>query len=388
LQEDIYNVIFPLPNVFSRQLCKRLKNIVVMAGDWLEAEKGMERNNPKRISGLRMLTALASIMIVIGGLKLAADLLLPIILAFFLSVVSLPILRALRARGVPRLPAVLLTVIVDIGILSPVVMIGLNLATEFQDKFEYYNLGLAERAEEFQGWAKEELDYELKVEPGEVMQGVETFVVGFLGGAAEFLKDFTFVLIIMIFFLTEAGGFTRKMGAIKLARGPDLARFAEAAKDIQKYLGIKTMISAVTGILAGILTWQLGLDFALLWGMVTFSCNYIPAIGSIIASIPPTLLALVDKTPGVACLVLLGFLAINMLLGNLIEPMLLGRKFGISVSMVILSVVFWGWLWGLIGMFLAVPLTMLLKVALDNSDEFQWLSVAMGKHDRIVGGGE
>ena len=333
---------------------------------------------------MRMLSVLASIVIIIGGLKLGADLLLPVILAFFLAVVSLPILRTLRERGFPRFPAVLLTVIIDIGILSPVVMIGLNLATEFQEKFDYYNQGLANRAEEFQGWVKEEFDYELKVEPEEVMQGVETFVVGFLGGAAEFLKDFTFVLIILIFFLTEAGGFGRKMGAIRQARGPDLSRFAEAAKDIQKYLGIKTVVSVVTGILAGLLTWQLGLDFALLWGMVAFSFNYIPAIGSIIASIPPTLLALVDQTPGVACLVLLGFLAINMLLGNFIEPMLLGRKFGISVSMVVLSVVFWGWIWGLIGMFLAVPLTILLKVALDNSTEFQWLSVAMGKHDRVV----
>lgn len=334
------------------------------------------------MNGLRLLTALASIVIIIGGLKLAADLVLPVILAFFLAVVSLPILRALRKKGLPRFPAVLLTVIVDIGILSPVVMIGLNLATEFQEKFEYYNKGLAERAAEFQTWVKVELDYELKMEPEAVMQGIETFVVGFLGGAAEFLKDFTFVLIILIFFLTEAGGFGRKMGAIKFARGPDLYRFAEAAKDIQKYLGIKTVVSGVTGILAGLLTWQLGLDFALLWGMVAFSFNYIPAIGSIMASIPPTLLALVDKTPGVAFLVLLGFLAINMLLGNFIEPMLLGRKFGISVSMVVLSVVFWGWMWGLVGMFLAVPLTMLLKVALDNSAEFQWLSVAMGKHDR------
>jgi predicted PurR-regulated permease PerM len=342
----------------------------------------MERATSRSVNGLRLLTALASIVIIIGGLKLAADLVLPVILAFFLAVVSFPILRTLRERGLPRFPAVLLTVIVDIGILSPVVMIGLNLATEFQEKFEYYNLGLAQRADEFQTWVKAEFDYELKVEPAEVMQGIESFVVGFLGGAAEFLKDFTFVLIILIFFLTEAGGFGRKMGAIKFARGPDLSRFAEAAKDIQKYLGIKTVISGITGIFAGLLTWQLGLDFALLWGMVTFSFNYIPAIGSIMASIPPTLLALVDKTPGVACLVLLGFLAINMLLGNFIEPMLLGRKFGISVSMVVLSVVFWGWMWGLIGMFLAVPLTMLLKVALDNSSEFQWLSVAMGKHDR------
>jgi len=346
--------------------------------------KKMEKPPTRRINGLKLLSALASIVIVIGGLKLAADLLLPVILAFFLAVVSLPILRTLRKRGLPRFPAVLLTVIVDIGILSPIVMIGLNLATEFQDKFDYYNKGLVDRAAEFQEWTKQELNYEMKLEAEEVMQAVEVFFVGFLGGAAEFLKDFTFVLIILIFFLTEAGGFSRKMGAIKLARGPDLSRFAEAAKDIQKYLGIKTVISGITGVLAGLITWQLGLDFALLWGMVAFSFNYIPAIGSIIASVPPTLLALVDKTPGVACLVLLGFLAINMLLGNFIEPMLLGRKFGIAVSMVVLSVVFWGWIWGLIGMFLAVPLTMLLKVALDNSAEFRWLSVAMGKHDSAV----
>ena len=100
----------------------------------------MEKVPPRRINGMKLLSALASIVIIIGGLKLAADLLLPVILAFFLAVVSLPILRALRKRGMPRFPAVLLTVIVDIGILSPVVMIGLNLATEFQEKFDFYYL--------------------------------------------------------------------------------------------------------------------------------------------------------------------------------------------------------------------------------------------------------
>ncbi len=341
----------------------------------------MADTTTSRLRGLRMLFAMACIVIVIGGLKLAAELLVPVMLAFFLAVISLPVLRVLRARGVPRFPAVLLTVVIDIGILSPIALVGMNLIAEFQSKYPAYRVQMTGKFAEFETWVEESFDYEMKIDPEKVLAGVNEAVLNFLGGAAEFLKDFTFILIVMIFFLSEAGGFSRKMGAIRAARGPDLERFANTAKDVQKYLGIKTLISALTGLLAGLLTWKLGLNFAMLWGMVAFTFNYIPAIGSIIASVPPTILALVDKTPGVALVVLLGYLAINMVLGNFIEPMLLGRRFGISTSVVVLSVVFWGWLWGLAGMFLAVPLTMLLKVMLDHSEDFRWLSVAIGKHE-------
>ncbi len=320
-------------------------------------------------------------MIVVGGLKLAADLLVPIVLAFFLSVISLPILRWLRSKGIPRFPAVFLTVIVGLGILSPVVFIGLNMVTEFQNNFDTYNEGLTKKVTEFQIWVEETLDYEMTIDTQDVISTIQSSVFNFIGGAAGFLKDFTFVVILMIFFLSEAGGFSRKLKAIRRANGPDLAAFTSTAKDVQKYLGIKTLISFMTGILAAAVTGWLGLEFALLWGMVAFIFNYIPAIGSIIASIPPTLLALVDKSPGTALAVLIGFLIINMILGNFVEPMLLGKRFGISTAVVVLSVVFWGWLWGITGMFLAVPLTMLLKVTLNDSDEFKWFAVFLGSHD-------
>ena len=90
-----------------------------------------------------------------------------------------------------------------------------------------------------------------------------------------------------------------------------------------------------------------------------------------------------DKGPGTALTVLVGFLIINMILGNFVEPMLLGRRFGISTAVVVLSVVFWGWLWGITGMFLAVPLTMLLKVTLSDSDEFKWFAVFLGSSDLV-----
>ena len=308
-------------------------------------------------------------------------LLVPIVLAFFLSVISLPILRWLRSKGIPRFPAVFLTVIVGLGILSPVVFIGLNMVTEFQNNFDTYNEGLTKKAAEFQKWVGKTLDYEMTIDTEKVISTIQSSVFNFIGGAAGFLKDFTFVVILMIFFLSEAGGFSRKLIAIRRANGPDFAAFTETAKDVQKYLGIKTLISFITGILAAAVTGWLGLEFALLWGMVAFIFNYIPAIGSIIASIPPTLLALVDKGPGTALAVLIGFLRINMILGNFVDTMLLGRRFGISTAVVVLSVVFWGWLWGITGMFLAVPLTMLLKVTLNDSDEFKWFAVFLGSHD-------
>ena len=348
----------------------------------------MEKLNQEKGAGLRVLLTLAALFIIIGGLKAAGSLLTPVVLAFFLATLSLPILRVWRKWGVPRFIAVLLTVVVDISILSPIVFISLGLINEFKaEGLDTVTQGLNEAVIDFKAFAKETLNYEVAIDGKEFATEVQKFVTDFIGGVVATLKNLFFVLIIMIFFLTEAGGFSRKLASIRKAKGPNLKRFQNTASDLQKYIGIKTIISFITGILACILTYSLGLKFFILWGLVAFIFNYIPAIGSVIASIPPTLIAIVDKgaviEPGIglALIVLGGYLAINMLLGNFIEPMLLGSRFGVSTSVVILSVLFWGWLWGLIGMFLAIPLTMILKVILDNSQDFRWLSIAMGKID-------
>lgn len=173
--------------------------------------------------------------------------------------------------------------------------------------------------------------------------------------------------------------FGRRMDAVCEARGPNIQRMVSALKDTQRYLGIKTVISLITGVLAGTLCWAAGLDFYPLWGILAFALNYIPVVGSFIAGVAPTVLALLVKTPADAVVVMFGFFLINTFLGNFVEPMLMGRRFGLSTLVVLLSVMFWGWLWGPIGMLLAVPLTMMVKVILDNSDEFRWIAVAIGK---------
>ena len=195
-------------------------------------------------------------------------------------------------------------------------------------------------------------------------------VIGFFGATI-------LILILLVFMLSEARMFGRRLDAISQARGPNLAKIINATKDIQRFLAIKTAVSLATGFLAGLLCWAVGLDFYILWGILAFFLNFIPVIGSIVAGVPPTILALLIAGFPSALLVAGGYLLINNFLGNFLEPMLVGRRFGISTLVVVISVVFWGWLWGPIGMLLAVPLTMVLKVILESSDEFRWIGVAI-----------
>ena len=415
---------------------------------------------PKSAEGSRIILVLASLVIVVTGMKYAADFILPILLAFFIATISFPITNWLREHKVPRALAVLITVIVDFAFLTGVVLLGIVLTTEFQSKWESKYQALTEqRTDElikftsqlYDDWGLDgkdstddsskieesnspsvELDNEVinslsnppeidslqnddmntkeieavvitadsldarSLEPGE---GIELLGELFketlsrrnvLDWAREALKHLlsiigtSFIIILLtVFMLSEARMFGRRFNAICAAQGPNLQRMLSATKDIQKYLGIKTLISMATGLLAGVLCWQMDLEFPLLWGILAFALNFIPAVGSVIAGIPPVLLSLLNNgsIPD-AAIIGGGYLLINGVLGNFLEPTLLGRRFGISTVVVILSVLFWGWLWGPIGMLMAVPLTMLLKVAMDNSSDFRWIAVAISKENK------
>jgi predicted PurR-regulated permease PerM len=218
-----------------------------------------------------------------------------------------------------------------------------------------------------------------KIDTSEVFQPGS--FIAFLGrGLTALLSTLSntfLVILILVFMLLEAAGLPIKMRAAMGSSDADLSRFSKAAREIQKYLGIKTAISAVTGLLIG--TWLaiLGLDFALTWGFLAFLLNFIPNIGSIIAAVPAVLLALVQLGPTQAILVAAGFVVVNVLLGNVVEPHLMGRTLGMSTLVIFLSLVFWGWLWGPVGMFLSVPLTMILKIGMENSQDLQRVAIML-----------
>ncbi len=383
-------------------------------------------------SGIRVLLSLACVMIIVAGLKASAELFIPIMLGLLLAMMSLPILNWLDRRGLPRPLCVLMTILVDFMILGGIVLLGSGVIGDFQEKTPKYVERMVEQATEFsenidqriaklEGYwqelsvvgpesktvdeapvvVEESPEQNPELNPGREnafeIAPVITFgelvrlyfdpdrILGVFG-QIDLVSRFTslasktfFALIIMIFVLAESGRYAHKFQDVLKAKGPDLTRFQNISRDIQKYLAIKTAVSALTGVLAMIACYVFRIDFPLLWGLVAFLFNYVPAIGSIVAGIPPVLLALILHGFWPATGVLACYLAINITIGNFLEPMLLGDRFGISTVIVILSVLVWGFIWGPVGMLLAVPLTMLVKVMLDNSSDFRWISALMGK---------
>ena len=343
--------------------------------------------------GLRLILAVACLFIIIGGLRSAGRFLVPVVLAFFLTAINMPFIGWLRRRGLHHVLAVVFAVLVNLSVLGIVVGLTVNAVAEFLDEAPKHVDQMRVKVEAL---GNRVLEAPMLTQTEQLKDSKENFV-----GMIRLLTDqFTyelpsvnrvldkiasltgsvfFVFIVMVFMMTESLVMRARFEGIRQANGPRLMFLAQISKDIQRYLHIKTAVSLATGLLAWLLTWSFGLQFPLMWGLLAFALNYIPSIGSIIAAIPPSLLALWQLGVVPSCLIALGYLCINMSLGNFIEPMLLGRRFGISTLVVILSALFWGWVWGPVGMFVAIPLTMLIKVVLDNTEEFRWISVAMGK---------
>lgn len=327
--------------------------------------------------GLRVLFSLASVVVIIAGLRAAGSLIMPILLATFLAIISYPLMRLLMRIHVPRAIAVVVTVLIDCGFLVGLGFLLNYLATDLKRAIQakYYALAI-DMYHDFSNYLAQ---YDLQ----NALDGVDELLnihqlMGYsgqlLGTAATWLSLIVLVLILMTFFLSEVDVYRRNLGRISHHGGPNFHKLLKTSEDIQRYLLIKTLISLTTGILAGLLCYFAGVDFPLLWGIVAFALNFIPTIGSIVAAIPPIILALLLVSPMAAIIVAVGYLAINMCLGNFLEPMLMGKQFGIATAVVLLSVLFWGWIWGPIGMLLAVPLTMIMKLALENSRDFKWVA--------------
>ncbi len=344
--------------------------------------------------GSQAVVTLACLVVVLAGMKIAAGVLVPIVYAFFLAVLSYPLVRWLRRHRVPAVLALGITMLVNLSLLAGLITVGVRLLISFWADLPRYLRGLERYLNDAAAWLETNGVEGAKATVAGIFdwntiigyatqQDVMTNLTGIVGSTfgtlATLVASFIMMLIVMMFILMETHGTQSRLHAVHLSGGPDFSGLLRSASDIQKFLGVKTLISALTGLLAGFWCWFFDLQYPLLWALLAFLMNYIPAVGSTAASLPAIVEALVQHGTSTAIFVAIGYGGINFCLDNFVQPTLLGNRFGISPLVVILSVIFWGWLWGPLGMFLAVPLTMVLKVLLDNSGEFQWISVAMAK---------
>lgn len=353
-----------------------------------------EKNVDWGRKGSQMILTLACLFIVLAGMKVAAGVLVPLVYAFFLAVLSFPLLRWLTKHRIPGPVALGITLLVNLSVLAGLITLAVRLLISLNSDLPRYLRGIQSSITSLGVWLDERGIEGAKETIGglfdwnniigyatqqDVLTRIGSMLGTTFGTLATVFAGLVMILILMMFILMEATGTHRRLVAVRTAGGPDFTGLMRSVTDIQKYLGIKTLISALTGLLAGVWCWFFDLQYPLLWAILAFVFNYIPAVGSTAASIPAIAEALVQHGTGSAIGIAIGYGGINFALDNFVQPTLMGNRFGISALVVVLSVIFWGWLWGPLGMFLAVPLTMVIKVLLDNSEEFRWVSVAMSQ---------
>ena len=324
---------------------------------------------------------LAAVVVIVAGMKAASALIVPFMIATFLALITVRPMLWLQANRVPTVLAALLIVLTILTALTVVgVVVGRSLAafTAALPAYQEQLQGIMDGAVAF---LAQYTDSDQSVErvrdlinPGWAMGLAATL----LNAVRDIMTNTLLITFTVIFILLEASSFPTKIDAAFGESARSLTGTRQFLDDLGRYLGIKTLVSIVTGLLVWLLTWRLGLDFPRLWGMLAFLLNYIPTLGSIIAAVPAVLLALVQLGVPEATATAVGFMAINIAFGNFIEPRLMGYGVGISPLIVFVGLIFWGWVFGPVGMLLSVPLSMSLKLALENDERTRWVAVFIG----------
>lgn len=340
-----------------------------------------EKTNFLLGEGARALITVAAAMVVIYGLQQARGVILPIMMACFLAIISYTFTGLLRRfLRFPHWLAVAFTVLADFGIIFGIISLFNVMISDIKTTLEgEVTVRVVEKYNEVMGYlgglGLEEHARAMIASPLEIINipMMISWVQALSGQIVSLISACTLVLLLMTFLLGEATLFARNFRSLPNSN-KGKTDFLNALRGIQRYLFIKTVASTSTGLLAWWLCAAMEVPFAFMWGMLALVLNFIPTIGSIVAAIPPILMALLMGGWGDCFIVALGYVAINFAIGNGIEPIFLGKQFGIATSVVLFSVLFWGWVWGPCGMLLAMPITVLIKLALENSRDLSWVA--------------
>lgn len=323
---------------------------------------------------------LAAFIIVIAGVMQAQSIVTPMLMALFTSIVCAQPITWLEKKGIPKGIAIILVFTAIIAIIGGFGELVTSSLSSFSDNSALYQKNIQELSAQLHTFLdshgadvpSEQLT-EL-VKPGKVMG----FTAGILTQLGGFMGNTLTIIFLVLFMLFELDSFALKARAIANNTNITLDYLTRIGQNIRHYLSIKTMTSLITGGVIWIGLLILGVDYAVIWGLIAFLLNYIPNIGSILAAVPAVLFASIQLGLGGAIWTTVIFVIVNMAVGNVIEPKLLGRGMGLSTFVVLVALIFWGFVLGTVGMFLSVPLTMAIKIVLEQNPRTKWVAVLLG----------
>ncbi|HEX2206469.1 MAG TPA: AI-2E family transporter [Longimicrobium sp.] len=311
---------------------------------------------------LPWLLGMACVVIVVSGLRAASGILNPMLMAGFLALLFQPLTRRLRRWGVAGGAAVGLVVLA-------VVLAGLLLVAFVGVSLRQLALQLPQYGDRLSGLvaqisarlAEEGIDAGAYLEGALRGPEVGRFVLNASGSIASGLSNLALTFFIFAFMLGGMWELERRASIRSRDHSPLAARFLAFSETIRGYMGVRAVLGLIAAVLDYILLEAMGVDYALLWGVLSFLLSFVPNIGFTLSLVPPTLLALVEKGWPAAVIVLVGYQVINNVIDNVIGPRFVGREMKISALLSFLSVIFWAWVLGATGAILAVPLTVLIR---------------------------
>ncbi|MCB0344537.1 MAG: AI-2E family transporter [Bdellovibrionales bacterium] len=337
---------------------------------------------PKELSSSKVfqaLIAMAAVVVVVAGMRSSQAVLVPFVLSAFFAIMMAPAVFWLERKKLPTILAITLIIVVVIisGLLFGA-LVGRSLSN-FYSALPDIQIRLRGQTNQLIAWLHK---HDIDVPKVQVMEFFDPavavrFAATTFSELGSVLGNAFFIILTAIFMLLEASSFPKKLRLAFKNPEKSLKSFDRFIHGVKQYMAIKTFTSLMTGLLIGVWLWIIGHDYYMLWATLAFALNYVPNIGSIIAAVPAVLVALIQNGVSGAAATVIGYVMVNVIIGNLLEPRMMGRGLGLSTLVVFLSLVFWGWLWGPVGMLLSVPLTMIVKIAFESSDDTRWLSVLL-----------
>ncbi|MGK0286555.1 MAG: AI-2 transport protein TqsA [Salibacteraceae bacterium] len=323
---------------------------------------------------------LAAIVIVLGGVIYSAQIATQFLMAIFIAVIASKPVGYLQRKGLPSgfaVAAVLLLIVLLTSTLGGV--LGSSVArftANLDDYDEKVSAGITSIFHLIRSFGIHISTEGIlnTIAPGAIM----SLTASLLNGLGSLMGNMAMILLIVAFMLAESSSYGVKLKAILNKPEHSMEGITVAMSQINQYLAIKTVTSFITGLVIGLLLWSIGVDFPFMWGLIAFLMNYIPNIGSIIAAVPAMFMAFINLGPSGIIWTGTIFLAINITIGSVIEPKIMGKGLGISTLVVLLSLIFWGWILGTIGMFLSIPLTLAAKIAFESQESTKWIAILLG----------
>jgi len=322
----------------------------------------------------------AAFVVVVAGMKAAAPIIVLLLLSIFLTVIITPLYIGLQKKGIRPWLALLILVLGLVFLTVVGVMVIGQSVNDFAGNLDSYQAQLEKHAA---GWIQRLTAVGVEAPTGLLKEWLtgRTAIQLFgntLAALSTIMSKAFLVLLITIFLLMEAALIPAKFKSMPGVSDAARRRASEIIEKFRHYMGMKTSMSLLTGVLVGVLLLVTGISYPFLLGLLAFLFNFVPNIGSVMAAIPAVLLAFLQYGTGRMIWLAVGYLVINVGISNFLEPKLMGRRLGLSPAIILVSLVFWGWVLGPVGMLLSVPLTMTVKIILESIRETRGLAILMG----------